>query len=47
MGKDEAVALLLELANLEETEYLKEHPEAAWPPQAVSSHQWQCGSDER
>ena len=40
MGKDEAVALLLELANVEEASYLKDQPGEAWPPEAVSPHQW-------
>ena len=43
MGKDEAVALLLELANVDEAEYLKEHPEAAWPPQAAYTIAAECG----
>ena len=43
MGKDEAVALLLELANIEEAEYLKEHPGAAWPPQAAYTIAAECG----
>ena len=36
MGKEEAVALLLDLANIEEADYLKEEPGSEWPPQAVS-----------
>ena len=43
MGKDEAVALLLDLANIEEDEYLKEHPGAAWPPQAAYTIAAECG----
>ena len=43
MGKDEAVALLLDLANVEEAEYLKEHPGAAWPPQAAYTIAAECG----
>ena len=43
MGKDEAVALLLELANVEEVEYLKEQPGAAWPPQAAYTIAAECG----
>ena len=43
MGKDEAVELLLELANVEEAEYLKEHPGAAWPPAAAYTIAAECG----
>ena len=40
MGKDEGVALLLDLANVEEASYIKDNPGSAWPPPAVSRHQW-------
>eukprot|EP00935_MAST-01C_sp_MAST-1C-sp1_P002370 g2370.t1 len=43
MGKDEAVALLLELANVEEASYLKEQPGASWPPQAAYTIAAECG----
>eukprot|EP00935_MAST-01C_sp_MAST-1C-sp1_P000662 g662.t1 len=43
MGKDEAVALLLELANVEESSYLKDNPRAAWPPQAAYTIAAECG----
>ena len=43
MGKDEAVALLLELANVEEASYLKEHPEAEFPPKAAYTIAAECG----
>eukprot|EP00935_MAST-01C_sp_MAST-1C-sp1_P000566 g566.t1 len=43
MGKDEAASLLLDLANIEEAEYLKEHPGAAWPPQAAYTIAAECG----
>eukprot|EP00935_MAST-01C_sp_MAST-1C-sp1_P000028 g28.t1 len=43
MGKDEAVALLLDLANIEESSYLKEHPGATWPPQAAYTIATECG----
>ena len=43
MGKDEAVALLLELANVDEASYLKERPGAAWPPQAAYTIAAECG----
>ena len=43
MGKDEAVALLLELANVEEADYLKENPRSAWPPQAAYTIAAECG----
>ena len=43
MGRDEAVALLLELANVEEAEYLKGHPGSAWPPRAAYTIAAECG----
>ena len=43
MGQDEAVALLLDLANVEEAGYMKEHPESAWPPQAAYTIAAECG----
>ena len=43
MGKDEAVALLLELANVEEAAYLKEQPGSAWPPEAAYAIVAECG----
>ena len=43
MGKDEAVALLLELAGLAEAGYTKEHPGAAWPPQVAYTIAAECG----
>ena len=43
MGKDEAVALLLELANVEEFDYRKENPQSAWPPQAAYTIAAECG----
>ena len=43
MGRDEAVALLLELANVEEAEYLKDHPGSAWPPRAAYTIAAECG----
>ena len=43
MGADEAVALLLELANVEEIAYQKEHPESAWPPPAAYTIASECG----
>ena len=43
MGKDEAVALLLELANIEEASYLKEQPGSAWPPPAAYTIAGECG----
>eukprot|EP00935_MAST-01C_sp_MAST-1C-sp1_P000015 g15.t1 len=43
MGKDEAVALLLELANVEEAEYRKENPQSAWPPPAAYTIAAECG----
>ena len=43
MDKDEAVALLLELAHIEETSYLKEQPGSAWPPAAAYTIAAECG----
>ena len=43
MSQDEAVALLLELANVEEGSYLKDNPQAAWPPQAAYTIATECG----
>ena len=43
MGKDEAVALLLELANVDEASYSKENPSSAWPPQAAYTIAAECG----
>ena len=43
MGKDEAVALLLDLANVEESSYMKEHPGIAWPPPAAYTIAAECG----
>ena len=43
MGKDEAVALLLDLANIDEADYLKEHPQSTWPPQAAYTIATECG----
>ena len=37
------MALLLDLANIEEDEYLKEQPGAAWPPQAAYTIAAECG----
>ena len=35
MGKEEAVALLLDLAGVDRATYVSEHPASAWPPQAA------------
>ena len=43
MGKDEAVALLLDLAGVEEAEYVKENPTSAWPPAAAYTIAAECG----
>eukprot|EP00935_MAST-01C_sp_MAST-1C-sp1_P002883 g2883.t1 len=43
MGKDEAVMLLLGLANIDEADYLKEHSQSAWPPQAAYTIAAECG----
>ena len=43
MDKEEAVALMLDLANVDEVSYLKEHPGSAWPPQAAYTIASECG----
>ena len=43
MDKHEAVALLLDLANIEEVSYLKEYPQSTWPPQAAYTIAAECG----
>ena len=43
MGKDEGVALLLDLANVEEVSYIKDNPGSAWPPQAAYAIAAECG----
>ena len=43
MGKDEAVALLLDLANVEKADYLKEHPGSEWPPRGAYQIAAECG----
>eukprot|EP00935_MAST-01C_sp_MAST-1C-sp1_P001606 g1606.t1 len=43
MGEDEAVALLMELANVEEAGYLKGNPGSAWPPPAAYTIAAECG----
>ena len=43
MGGDEAVALLLDLANVKEADYLKAHPQSPWPPQAAHDIAAECG----
>ena len=41
--KDEAVALLLGLAGVEETCYRKDRPGSAWPPPAAYTIAAECG----
>ena len=43
MDKDEAVSLLLDLANIQELSYLKEHPQSAWPPPGAYEIAAECG----
>ena len=43
MGKDEAVALLLDLAGVEKVAYTKEHPESQWPPEGAYTIVAECG----
>ena len=43
MDNDEAVALLLDLANIEKTHYVKEQPDSDWPPQAAYTIAAECG----
>ena len=37
------MALLLDLANVDEAEYVKVHPGAAWPPHAAYTIASECG----
>ena len=43
MGKNEAVALMLDLANIQQEVYLKEHPSSQWPPQGAYAIASECG----
>jgi hypothetical protein len=43
MNKDEAAALLLGLANIQQAEYLKHHKGAKWPPKAAHNIAAECG----
>ena len=43
MGEDEAVELLLELANVQEVDYIKAQPGSAWPPPAAYTIAAECG----
>ena len=43
LGKDAAVALLRDLASLEEASYLKDNPSSPWPPQAAYTIASECG----
>ena len=43
LDEDEAAALLLNLAGLNESKYLKEHPGSAWPPQVAYTIAAECG----
>ena len=43
MDKDEAAALLLELAGVQQTSYLKENPGSTWPPEAAHEISAACG----
>ena len=43
MRKDEAVALLLDLAGVHKSAYLKQHPDSAWPPQGAENIAVECG----
>eukprot|EP00935_MAST-01C_sp_MAST-1C-sp1_P000326 g326.t1 len=43
MREEEAVALLMDLANVEEASYLKDSPGSAWPPQAAFAISAECG----
>jgi hypothetical protein len=43
MGKDEAVVLLLDVANIEKATYLASHAGAAWPPRAAYEIANECG----
>ena len=43
MGKDEAVVLLLDVANIDKAAYLASHAGAAWPPRAAYEIAAECG----
>ena len=43
LGADEAVALLLDLANIEQATYQKEKPGSAWPPPTAFEVAAECG----
>ena len=43
MGKDEAVTLLLDLAEIDKVSYTKQHPGAAFPPKAAYDIAGGCG----
>jgi hypothetical protein len=43
MDRDEAAALLLGLANIEQAAYLKQHKGAEWPPKAAHDIAAECG----
>ena len=43
MGKDEAVVLLLDVANIEKATYLASHVGATWPPRAAYEIADECG----
>jgi hypothetical protein len=43
MSRDEAAALLLGLANIQQATYLKQHKDAEWPPKAAHDIAAECG----
>eukprot|EP00935_MAST-01C_sp_MAST-1C-sp1_P002835 g2835.t1 len=43
MDEDEAVGLLLELANIDKAKYSKDNPRSAWPPPAAYTIAAECG----
>ena len=43
MDQDEAVTLLLNLANVDQKAYLKAHPRSEWPPHAAYEIAAECG----
>jgi hypothetical protein len=43
MGKDDAVGLLLDLANIQKDEYTEQHPGTVWPPPSAYEIATECG----
>ena len=43
MNRDEAVALMLDLANVQKEAYAKQYPGSEWPPKAAYTIAAECG----